>query len=65
MIFSEKLDEIEEELILDVMSEVKQNVEIKAVKKRMVGGKKVGNSGEGMHRDQIGINRNERLRVES
>lgn len=31
----------------------------------MVGGKKVGNSGEGMHRDQIGINRNERLRVES
>lgn len=46
MIVSEKLDEMEEELILDVMSEVKQNVEIKAVKKkRMVGGKKVRNSG--------------------
>jgi len=33
MIVSEKLEEMEEEMILDVMSEVKQNVEIKAVKK--------------------------------
>jgi len=33
MIVSEKLDEMEEELILEVMSEVKQNVEIKAVKR--------------------------------